>query len=153
MSGLIERCVPPRAATLRNDVLRKILGRSSVRFLIAGGANTLASYLLYLALLEVFSYRVSYSVSYVAGMVLSFLLNSRFVFLVPLRWQSFLRYPLLYVGQYILGLALLSIGVEVLGVSEVIMPFLVLAVTLPVSFVLTRLLLRGTDRRGVEIEG
>ena len=85
----------------------KVLDRPAVRFLIAGGINTLATYLLYLAVLLVAPYPLAYSLSYAAGIIISFILNSRFVFRVPLRWSRLLRYPVVYVAQYLLGLCVI----------------------------------------------
>ncbi len=124
-------------------VLRAALDRPAVRFLIAGGVNSLATYLLYLALLLAVPYAWAYSLSYGAGIILSFVLNSLFVFRVPLRWRRLLPYPSVYLVQYLLGLGVIYAGVELLGLDERLMPIAALAVTVPVSFVLTRWVLRG----------
>lgn len=126
--------------------LAGILDRPAVRFLVAGGVNSLATYLLYLALLAAAPYALAYSLSYAAGIVLSFVLNSWFVFRVPLRWQRLLPYPVVYLVQYLLGLGLIYLGVERLGWDERLMPIVVLVVTVPVSFGLTRWVLGGTGR-------
>ncbi len=77
------------------------------RFLLAGAVNTVATYLLYLALVAYLPYPIAYSASYLAGILLSFALNSRYVFRRPATWSAFLRYPVVYVGQYALGMAIL----------------------------------------------
>ncbi len=117
--------------------------RQLARFLVAGAANTGLTYLAYLALLQGVSYRWAYSVSYVAGIFLSFVLNSLYVFRTPLRWRRLLPYPSVYLVQYLLGLAVAYVGVELLRWDERLIPVLVLAVTVPVSFVMTRWVLRG----------
>jgi len=116
------------------------------RFLVAGALNTGLTYLAYLLLLRVVSYRWAYSISYVAGIFLSFVLNSLFVFRVPLRWGRLLPYPSVYLVQYLLGLCVVYAGVELLGWDERLMPLAALAVTVPVSFVLTRWILGGKSR-------
>jgi putative flippase GtrA len=116
------------------------------RFLVVGAVNTGLSYLVYLALLRWVSYRWAYSISYATGIVLSFVLNSRFVFRVPLRWRRLLPYPSVYLVQYLLGLCVVYVGVELLRWDERLMPVAVLVVTVPVSFVLTRWVLSGADR-------
>jgi putative flippase GtrA len=108
-----------------------------------GALNTVLSYLVYLALLKWVSYRWAYSLSYAAGILLSFVLNSLLVFRVPLRWRRLLPYPSVYLVQYLLGLGVVHVGVELLGWDERLMPVAVLVVTVPVSFVLTRWVLRG----------
>ena len=128
-------------------MLSEVLGRPAVRYLIAGGINTLATYLIYLTVLAVAPYPLAYSLSYGAGIVLSFVLNSRFVFRAPLRWRRLLQYPVVYVVQYALGYAVLYAAVELVGMGPSLGPVLVVAVTVPVSFVLTRRILAGGDRR------
>ena len=120
--------------------------RPFVRFLVAGALNSALTYAVYLILLQAFSYWWAYSVSYVAGIFLSFVLNSLYVFRTPLRWQSLLPYPSVYLVQYLLGLAVVYVGVELLGWDERLMPVAALAVTVPVSFVLTRWVLRGKSK-------
>lgn len=108
--------------------------------------NTGLTYLAYLALLKLVSYRWAYSVSYVAGIFLSFVLNSLYVFRTPLHWRRLLPYPSVYLVQYLLGLCVVYVGVELLRWDERLMPVAVLVVTVPVSFVLTRWVLKGNGR-------
>jgi putative flippase GtrA len=122
--------------------LTRSSSRQLARFLVVGALNTGLSYLVYLALLKWVSYRWAYSLSYAAGILLSFVLNSLFVFRVPLSWRRLLPYPSVYLVQYLLGLGVVHVGVELLGWDERLMPIAVLAVTVPVSFVLTRWVLR-----------
>lgn len=117
--------------------------RPFVRFLVAGVLNSALTYLVYLALLQAVSYRWAYSVSYVAGIFLSFVLNSLYVFRTPLQWRRLLPYPSVYLVQYFLGLGVIYAGVELLRWDERLMPIAVLVVTVPVSFVMTRWVLRG----------
>ena len=117
-----------------------------MRFLVAGALNSGLTYVMYLILLQVVSYRWAYSVSYVAGIFLSFVLNSLYVFHTPLHWRKLLPYPSVYLMQYLLGLAVVYAGVELLRWDERLMPVVVLAVTVPVSFVLTRWVLRGKGK-------
>jgi putative flippase GtrA len=108
------------------------------RFLVAGAVNTGLTWLAYLALLRVTGYRVAFTVSFVLGILLSYALNARFVFRRPVEWGSFLRFPLVYVAQYLAGLLLVSLLVEWLHVATWVAPLLVLVVTIPLTYVLTR---------------
>jgi len=128
--------------------LTRSSSRQLARFLAVGAVNSGLTYLVYLALLRAVSYRWAYSVSYVAGIFLSFVLNSLFVFRVPLRWRRLLPYPTVYLVQYLLGLCVVYAGVELLRWDERLMPVVVLAVTVPVSFVLTRWVLRVREESG-----
>ena len=66
------------------------LAGESVRYLLAGGLNTLASYALYLALLQAMDYRAAYVLAFVAGIALSFALLRHAVFARPGRPFSLL---------------------------------------------------------------
>lgn len=124
--------------------------RQLARFVVAGAVNTGLTYLVYLALLKLVPYRWAYSASYVAGIFLSFVVNSLYVFETPLRWRKLLPYPSVYLVQYVLGLGVMYVGVERLGCDARLMPAAVLAVTVPVSFVLTRWVLNGKTAGGDE---
>ena len=117
--------------------MRSIDG-SVVRFLIAGTINTAVSYAAYWALLGVVGYRVAFTLAFVLGIVVSYCLNARFVFRQPLRLRAFAKFPLVYGAQYLLGLAIVSLCVEWLGLPAVIAPLLALVVTIPVTYVLSR---------------
>ena len=107
-----------------------------------GGINTLATWLLYLALNVVLSYEVSYSLSYAAGIVLAYVLNARFVFEAPMSFRTFLKFPIVYVVQYGAGLALMRVLVSVLGCPESAAPLVVTVLTLPITFLMSRFVLR-----------
>jgi putative flippase GtrA len=118
-----------------------------LRFLATGGINTALTYGLYLLLLPLLGYLVAYSVAYVLGILLSYWLNSVFVFRQPMNWRSLVRFPLVYVVQYIFTGVLLWIGVDVLGVDKRIALLAAIAVTVPVTFIAARLaILAGRDR-------
>ena len=116
------------------------------RFLIAGAAHTAVGYALYLLFNLLMDYRIAYSLSFALGIVISFVLNSVYVFRQPLRWKRLIVYPAVYVLQYIVGLACIWVFVDVLQQSEALAPFLAVAVSLPLSYVATRHILKGKPR-------
>lgn len=118
------------------------LKRQLFRFLLGGAFNTGATLALYWALLHVTGYQAAYLVSYCAGIILSYALNTRFVFEARHTWRKFFTFPLIYLVVYALGALTLKFVVDILSLSPVIAPVISIAVTLPVSFVLTRLLLQ-----------
>jgi len=124
-----------------------LFGRPFFRYLLAGALNSGITYLLYLAGLRVLPYRWAYTLAYVAGIGIAFVLSSWFVFRVPLRWHRFLQYPVVYVVQYALGYAVLYAAVELVGMEPWLGPVAVVAITVPVSFVLSRWILNRTDKR------
>ena len=109
-----------------------------IRFVLAGGANTILSYAVYATLLGVCGYKVAYSVSYVFGIVSSYSLNAWFVFKVPASWRAALRYPVVYIAQYFCGLTVLYLLVEVAGMSRWSAPLIVVVISVPVTFALSR---------------
>ena len=47
-----------------------------LRFLVSGGVNTLGTYLLYLALLVLLPYWLSYAIAFVSGIALAYVLST-----------------------------------------------------------------------------
>ena len=122
----------------------RAIGWESVRFLVAGVLNTAASYGLYLLLLGPCPYAVAYTLSYVFGIGLAYGLMCRFVFRQRERLGSALGFPVVYGVQYVLGLALLTFFVGTLRVDPRLGPLLVIACTVPISFVLSARVIRGS---------
>jgi putative flippase GtrA len=120
-----------------------------VRFFSAGLANTAASYLLYLLLLYVLPYAASYTLAYAAGIALSYILNSLFVFRRPVALKKALSFPAVYVVQYVLSVLLLRVAVDVFGVEPRLAPLPVVALTVPVTFLLSRVIIRGRPRNAL----
>lgn len=120
-------------------MIRRLFDRSTVaRFLLGGGLNTALTYLLYLALLLILEYWAAYSISYVAGIVLSYAINRKLVFRVAHSWSSALLFPAIYVVQYLLGLAVVHTWIKIFDLPAPLAPLVAVAVTLPVTFVLSR---------------
>lgn len=117
-----------------------------VRFVIAGGANTVATYVLYLALLYLVDYRVAFTTSFIVGIVIAYSLNALFVF--HARWSpsTLFGYPVVYLFQYGLGLLLLTVEVDALGVDRRFAPFVNVVLLLPLTFVLNRWFLMRRGR-------
>lgn len=121
------------------------------RFLAAGAVNTGLTYLLYLALLAVLPYVGAYTIAYVSGIALSYVLNARFVFRTPLSLGAALRFPLVYVVQYATGSCVLVAAVDGAGVSRGLGMLAAIAVSVPATFALSRgLLRRQAARRSTE---
>lgn len=108
------------------------------RFLASGAAQTVASYLLYLALLAFTHYQVAYTLSFAAGIVMAYALNTYYVFRTPWSWKSFLQFPSVYVVQYLTGIALMWLLVDRLGVDDRIAPWLIVVAQIPLTFLLSR---------------
>src|SRR2546423_1121793 len=86
------------------------------RFVFAGAINTAASYAVFLVLLQFLTYLAAYTIAYVIGVAISYLLQTTFVFRTPRSIATALRFPLVYVAQYLVGAALITVLVEGWGV-------------------------------------
>lgn len=115
----------------------------AMRFLAAGGANTAFTYIIYLTLLNWIRYEFAYALAYILGIATSYLINSLFVFRKPLSWKAALAFPLIYVVQLVIGSIVLKVSVEWLSVSERYAPLVVIAITLPLTFLLSRRVVVG----------
>ncbi|MGJ4727989.1 GtrA family protein [Luteimonas sp. SDU101] len=133
---------PPRAGS----VLRLFLSSSGLRFLVGGAVNTVLTFALYWLLMLVVSYQVAYAASYCLGIALSYAINTRMVFRVRYSVRSAIRFPLVYVAGYLAGAAVLAIAVRMLGVSPWFAPVLSVCATLPLTYLLTRLILVARAR-------
>ena len=112
-------------------------------FLLCGAANTVLTYALYAMFLLLMSYKLSYSLAYICGIVVSYYLNSEFVFKEPVSLLKFLKYPAVYIVQYLLGIIILYICVDVFGISKWLAPVVVIVISLPVTFGLSKLIIKG----------
>ncbi|SRR5258708_4060383 len=124
----------------------RFIDHEFVRFIFWGGVNTLAGYVLYVFLLLFLPYLVSYSIAYSFGIFISYFLNAKFVFNQELRLSKALQYPLVYVTQYLLGAICLYLLVQVLKVNKLLAPAPVVLLTIPVTYFLSRRIVRGKTR-------
>lgn len=113
------------------------------RFIIAGVINTSLTYCLYVFLLMWLPYTFAYSVTYLAGLILGYVLNVYWVFETRPNINTAIKYPMIYVFNYLFGTMLMRILVELLGVDRVIAPILVTLLVVPSMYVLTHFIFRG----------
>jgi putative flippase GtrA len=121
----------------------RAFGFEFLRFVGVGVANTAATYALFLGLNLVLHYQVAYGIAYATGVAISYALNTRWVFRRKGDWVGLLAFPLVYLVPYAINLVLLHALVELWGVSEWLAPAIVIVVSVPITFVLARLLIRS----------
>ncbi|XZG70788.1 GtrA family protein [Chitinibacteraceae bacterium HSL-7] len=126
---------------------QKVLNIAFARFVISGLVNTGITYALYLMLTRFIDYRVSYGIVYVLGIIFSYWMSVAFVFKKKASLASFLKYPSVYIVQFILNILMLHLLVELAGLSKVFSPLLVLVLTIPVSYVLSAWVVRKNENR------
>ncbi|EHL24479.1 hypothetical protein KYG_02377 [Acidovorax sp. NO-1] len=107
------------------------------RFLISGGCNTLASYGLYLVLLRSFSHGVAYTLAYLSGIALAYVLYRHFVYQARGGALRMAGVASAYVIQYAVGLTCVNLWVAAGGWAA-LAPFCAIAVTTPLMFFLSR---------------
>ena len=119
-----------------------------VRFLASGGVNTLVTWAVYYLLLNIFSYRWSYTIAYALGIALAYFLYRFYVFRRPGGRAAPLWVGLIYLLQYLLGLALVSLWVQVLGAPVALAPLFAVALSLPLTYLLNRWVFRPREHAG-----
>jgi putative flippase GtrA len=124
----------------------RFIEREPVRFVLAGGLNTVTTYAAYLLLLPLVGYAIAYSMTYAAGIFFAYYLSARFVFRRPLHWRRAVQYPLVYVVQYGLGITLTMTLVEGMHVNAEFAPALVIISTLPVTFWMSRRIIKRREK-------
>ncbi|MBD8738044.1 GtrA family protein [Pseudomonas fluorescens] len=105
---------------------------------MSGGFNTALTYGVYLVFLNFLSYKTSYTVAYVGGIVLAYSLNRFFVFKEHNGFKSALFFPLIYLAQYLASLVVLWVWIEKLSFDERVGPLLAILITVPLTFFLTK---------------
>lgn len=115
---------------------------------VAGGCiNTGFTYVLYLMLKLMLSYQFSYAIAYVSGIIFSYWFNARVVFSVPLSWRGIFSYPLVYLIQYLMSALILEGMVKKLSFNESFAPLMVALVMVPISFIMSKLVLSWKIKR------
>ena len=120
--------------------------RELAAFVFFGAVRTVLGYGMYLFLVLFFTYGTAYTLSYVAGVFISYYLNARFVFQEKLRLSRALQFPIVYLAQYLIGLGSLYLLIEVAHVSKFFAPIMVVVITVPCTYLLSRYVIKGVSR-------
>lgn len=114
-----------------------------IRFLVSGGMNTAATYGIYLLLLNWLGYGPSYSVAFAAGILMSYFANRYFVFRAHQGIKTVLLFPLVYLLQYLVGLAVLWIWINLLDWDARLGPLATILISLPLTYVVSKVFFVG----------
>ena len=114
------------------------LSASFGRFLLSGVFNTVLTYGIYLGLLYFLSYRTSYTLTFILGIALAYLLNRYFVFAIPSKGRRGMLFPAIYLVQYLVGLLMVFLWVEIFKLHVTLAPLASIIVTIPITFVLSK---------------
>ena len=117
-------------------ILKELTG-----FGLVGILSSIISYLFYLLLIEAFNPTSAYSISYVIGLMVNFLLNSNFVFNSTIT----VRVLVAFIGSHAINLIsslLLLKSLLTLAVNPEFAPIVVLCIVAPINFILVKKSLR-----------
>jgi putative flippase GtrA len=124
------------------------IGSSFLRFLIGGAVNTALTYALFLLLDRFLHHSIAYTIAYLGGILLAYVLAAQFVFRTGFDLRSAVRFPGVYIVQYLYGLAALSLLIDVLRMRSEIAMLLVIATAVPLTFVLSKYAVRSRESVG-----
>lgn len=115
-----------------------------IKFIIVGGINTFNYYVVYLLLLKVLNvhYLVSHITGFIVALIISYYLNCYFVYKVQPTLRKFLQFPITQLVNVGMQTLLLFIFVRFFHINSVIAPFAGLIITIPVTFILSKYILR-----------
>jgi putative flippase GtrA len=131
----------------RRSLLMKFMSKSFFRFIFVGGIVTLTSYLVYLLLLKFIDYLYAYTCAFLIGVILSYLLNSLIVFEVSLSLKKLTLFPTVYLVQYLIGTFIIYVFVGRFQVDERLGPILAVIISVPVTYSLSKFILRPHKHR------
>jgi putative flippase GtrA len=115
--------------------------RQFVKFGIVGISNNIVSLGIYYIVVAVNAnlYMVGYVVGFVAGVLNSYIWNSKYVFRKAANVKSLIKTFVCYGATLLLGSAFLFIMVDLFDVSTFIAPIFVIVLTLPLNFLLNKI--------------
>ncbi|MFB2227970.1 flippase GtxA [Staphylococcus aureus] len=118
-----------------------------LKFIIVGGINTLNYYVVYLLLLKLLhiEHMISHITGFLVAFVISYYLNCYFVYRVKPTWRKFISFPITQIVNVSLQTVLLYVFVSWLNLPAEIAPFAGLVITIPITFVLSKWILKDSN--------
>jgi len=127
-----------------SDARHSFLG-SALRFIVAGGANTVVTGALLSLLTLVMDPQIAYTLVFAVGIVISTVLADRFVYGIRLGTKGIVSYVALYVVVYLVGL--LAVHLWTASGRPALASGLVVVITAPLTFLGGRLITRYVAKR------
>ncbi|EOA8995425.1 flippase GtxA [Staphylococcus aureus] len=118
-----------------------------LKFIIVGGINTLNYYVVYLLLLKLLhiEYMISHITGFLVAFVISYYLNCYFVYRVKPTWRKFISFPITQIVNVSLQTVLFYVFVSWLNLPAEIAPFAGLIITIPITFILSKWILKDSN--------
>lgn len=120
-------------------MLNNLFKRQTILFLTVGAVNTGLTFALYFLLCTVINYQIAYLIAYIMGICCSYFLNALFVFKQTPSINTLIRFPFVYLIQYLTSAFLLEVFVKIFFISQTTAPFLIIIFTIPLTYLLSRL--------------
>lgn len=114
-----------------------------LRFLIVGVINTVIGCAVYLFFVQYMSHTLAYGLAFAIGTIYAVTLHAHVTFDVKLRRHSFVLSALFYLIAYLVNAGVLELTVRGFGVDKRLAILVIVAVSVPVTFVVNRLIFRG----------
>jgi putative flippase GtrA len=120
---------------------------SAARYVAAGVINAVITYALFVVLLAVLGYALAYTLVFAIGIALGYVLQAKMVFRRSVGWPGRALVAANYLLQYFIGLALISLLVKSFAIDPRIAMLVVLAITVPLGYVISRAIFLRSARR------
>lgn len=112
-----------------------------LRFLVSGGLNTGITFVLFMFFSRYLHPTLAYTFTYLIGITFSYGMACAFVFRARVRVQTALRYPVVYLAQYLYGLSTLAV-LDMFNISHFFAILFVIATSMPLTFIMARRAIR-----------
>jgi len=122
------------------------LNTEFTRFVVVGVINTLTYYSIYLVLHNLFSlpYMAAHLIGFFISLNISFFLNCYVTYKIKPTLKKYLYFPLTQVVNISVSTFLVFVFVEWLQLNSNIAPFAAVIFTVPITFVISSKILKGT---------
>ena len=145
LKRIILACIPP--FLLKYPIMKRIIGFSFVGVFVTLVGMTLT--FIFLKIIGMSPY-LTYFTSYVLTVMLSYYLNSRFVFKSGKSKKNLFIYYGIYSSSMLIGLGTLYIYRQTLPFDELILNYMVIPVTMAWNFTVTSRFLKPQEIQEVE---
>ncbi len=113
------------------------------RFILTGGFNTFNYYLLYLILIKSLPYMQAHFSAFIYSGFVSYFVSSKYTFKEELSLIRFLKFPITYIPNLVISSVVTYTLVTNQLVSETFASIIAMIIAIPVTFFVTRLVLKG----------
>ena len=120
-----------------------------IRFSIVGTIAWVILYAVYYLFLSLLGHTASYTIGYIVSFIVNYLLTVKFTFEVEASAQNGIGFIFCHVINWLLQLVLLNIFIY-LGMNNIIAPIPVMAISVPVNFLMVRFVMNKFPLKGKE---